>query len=120
MSLFSKLLFFALLVACNLSEGRRQYQRLIKPPAISDECQLFRKMCSALCFANVNTDQCWGNPRYTQCDCNDGTVHQLPGYPCEHPDCPRTVVREGTTRKPFQRKRVPIRRHRFDLDTNTD
>ena len=114
MNIALKLIFLAILIACDLTECRRQYQRLIKPRKVSDECQLFRKMCSALCLANVDNDQCWGSPRYTQCVCNDGTVHQLPGYPCEHSDCPKSIVREGTTRKPFKRIRVPIRRHRFE------
>ena len=78
-------------------------------PIISDDCQTFRQICSGLCFTNVENDQCWGSPRYTQCICNDRTVHQIPEYPCEHPECPKDVVKEGTTRKPINRVRQPIR-----------
>ena len=78
-------------------------------PIISDDCQTFRQICSDLCFTNVENDQCWGSPRYTQCICTDRTIHQLPEYPCEHPECPKDVVKEGTTRKPINRVRRPIR-----------
>jgi len=34
----------------------------------------------------------------------------LPEYPCEHPECPKEVVKGGTTRKPINRVRRPINR----------
>ena len=33
--------------------------------------------------------QCWGTPRYYQCDARDGTVFNIPGYDCKHPKCPK-------------------------------
>ena len=94
MKMSLKLIFLAIFIACYLTESSAK------------DCQTFRSTCSQLCFSNVENDQCWGSPRYTQCVCNDGTIHQLPDYPCEHPDCPKDVVKGGTTRKPINREVV--------------
>ena len=109
MNMNIKLILFTIFMVCNLTECRSRHRRQTKP-IISDDCQTFRTICSELCFKNVENDQCWGSPRYTQCICNDRTIHQLPEYPCEHPECPKDVVRGGTTRKPINRVRRPINR----------
>ena len=58
-------------------------------PIITEGCKDFRAKCSALCNMEVENDQCWGFPKYRQCVCTDGFRPSIPGYPCEHPECPK-------------------------------
>ena len=116
MNIFVKLVLLTSLIY-HITECKPQTK-----PIISDDCQVFRSHCSDLCFKEVENDQCWGSPRYVQCVCTDGFIHLIPGYECKHPDCPKDVVKDGTTRKPIQRKRKPILRRKQPQrtsDTNT-
>ena len=55
-------------------------------------CKDFKLKCQQLCLkksGGVATNQCWGNPKYRYCKCDDQSVHNIPGYTCEHPSCPK-------------------------------
>ena len=57
-------------------------------------CTDFKKKCQTLCLkksGGVATNQCWGNPRYRYCKCDDQSVHVIAGYTCDHPSCPKEV-----------------------------
>jgi len=50
--------------------------------------------CKSQCYAkcrgrgsDVQTNQCWGTPRYIQCDCVDGSAHTFPSCPCRNDMC---------------------------------
>ena len=54
-------------------------------------CKDFKWKCQQLCLkksGGVATNQCWGNPKYRYCKCDDQSVHIIPGYTCDHPTCP--------------------------------
>ena len=89
-------------------------------PIITEGCQDFRAQCSALCNTNVENDECWGFPKFRRCECTTGIIHSIPGYPCEHPDCPKEKVVDGTTKAPIQRKRKPILRRRKPAQKKED
>merc|ERR1711894_383816 len=55
------------------------------------DCTEFKEECQALCLeqsGGVISAQCWGDPLYCYCKASDGTVFHIPGFVCEHPDCP--------------------------------
>merc|ERR1712038_672158 len=57
----------------------------------SADCLDFKKKCQTFCLAKSGglvSNQCWGNPKYRFCKCDDMTVYHVPGYPCEHSTCP--------------------------------
>ena len=59
-----------------------------------------KSQCSATCRgrgSDVQTNQCWGTPRYIQCDCRDGSAHSFDGCPCENSLCPSMPTGEDTT-----------------------
>lgn len=114
MNLFLKFILVVVFIASDQAGCQRLVRRrsTTTKPIVSDDCTKFRQMCSDLCSKNVENDQCWGSPRYIQCVCNDGTIHRIPDYPCKHPECPKIIVKEGTTgtrKKPINRIRRPIR-----------
>merc|ERR1712028_312308 len=43
--------------------------------------------------SDVQTNQCWGMPRYIECECRDGSTHTHAGCVCENESCPSTVGR---------------------------
>ena len=50
-----------------------------------------KSQCSAMCRgrgSDVAVNQCWGTPRYIQCDCRDGSAHAFSGCECENSLCP--------------------------------
>ena len=57
-------------------------------------CKDFKMKCQKLCLkksGGVATNQCWGNPKYRYCKCDDQSVHIIPGYTCDHSTCPKEV-----------------------------
>ena len=52
------------------------------------DCNYFLKKCSELCNNNVAHAECWGDPLYTLCKATYGTVYNIPGFTCQHSNCP--------------------------------
>ena len=49
-----------------------------------------KMQCQTLCVGRsggVSTNQCWGNPRYIECRCSDGSTHAFEGCACENAAC---------------------------------
>lgn len=68
-------------VPADISEGVTEGEDL--------ECGECKKKCSAKCpGGNVQINQCWGDPRYIQCECKDGSFHSFLGCGCKHSTCP--------------------------------
>merc|ERR1712028_110969 len=58
--------------------------------------QSCKNQCYAVCRglgSDVQTNQCWGMPRYIECECRDGSTHTHAGCVCENESCPSTVGR---------------------------
>ena len=67
-------------------------QTVIKPNDTNYGCKDFKTKCQTLCLkksGGVATNQCWGTPKYRYCKCDDGSVHTIPGYTCDHSTCPK-------------------------------
>ena len=54
--------------------------------------------CKSQCYdacrnlgSDVQTNQCWGTPRFIQCDCRDGSAHTFPSCACENDLCASTT-----------------------------
>ena len=107
-----KIAFLTLFVCQIECKPQRSVEHGEIKPIISNDCQYFRNQCSLLCFKEVESDQCWGSPRYVECTCVDGFVHYIPGFVCENPECPKYEVKDGTTKRPVERKRKPLLRNR--------
>ena len=52
------------------------------------DCNYFLKKCSELCNNNVAHAESWGDPLYTLCKATYGTVYNIPGFTCQHSNCP--------------------------------
>lgn len=47
-----------------------------------------KDQCSKACGYDVQINQCWGSPRFIQCQCKDSSVHFFAGCACENSQCP--------------------------------
>ena len=64
---------------------------IIGPDDKQHGCKDFKSKCQTLCLqksGGVAINQCWGKPTYRYCQCDDQSVHVIPGYSCDHPTCP--------------------------------
>lgn len=55
------------------------------------DCNSCKQECYEACGSQVQINQCWGEPRYIQCQCSDGSTQIIPGCKCEHSTCPGTA-----------------------------
>jgi len=69
-----------------------------------------KHQCSEACKNAVSRNQCWGDPRYIECKCSDGTTHTFPGCACERSMCggPASLVDAA-----FRKHKKGIRKHTF-------